>query len=200
MSDVLRRTTGACEDVAVASWAKWLAGWWDCCLLNMTATSLFLTGVMLHRSPSMGSSCSLCFAPCDLWMIQAHTKTKGTSQQMRYRFFVNVRSVACIIALLWIMLLWRSSPFFMGRILTSGACDLHGDYGMRGSIPAVWQVSCLLMMNKVFCEQICDMWSLKSSPYIHAKVPLNVHNVWYGGTTFSHLHPFTVTCERPLPC
>lgn len=29
----------------------------------------------------------LCLAQCDLWLIQAHTKTKGTRPQMRYRFF-----------------------------------------------------------------------------------------------------------------
>lgn len=83
-----------------------------CFYLNMTTISpSYSLNVTLHWFLLMTSLCSLCFATCDLWTTQAHTKRKGTSQKMRYRFFANVQSISWIIAALWIMLLQFSCLF-----------------------------------------------------------------------------------------
>lgn len=123
-----------------------------------------LSEVILYWSSLIIFLCSLCFAPCDLWTNQAHTKTKGTSQQMRYRLLCKCAEHSMDYFSIVEHVVTVHMSIFVGRLLTTSKCDLHKDYRMKGSIPTVWQVSWLIMINITLCRQQ-DMWDLKSSRY-----------------------------------
>lgn len=139
-------------------------------------TTISATGVILYWSPLLISLCSICFTPCDLWTTQAHTKTKGTLQQMRYRFFANVCSTAWINAGSDRVVIVLMSIFVL-RLLATSECHLHGHHRMKRSIPTVWQVSWLIMTNIAWCWQPDHLKSSK------------VNKVWCIVATISHLDP-----------
>lgn len=135
------------------------------CLLHLTAYNSLLPfeygshfiqnrgDCILYWSPVMISFCSLCLAPCDLWALKAHTKTKGTSQQMRYRFFVNVQSITCIWSSFMdhvIICIFEEKRYWPAVTVTFSRIKEWDDQ---------FQVSCLIMIDIAFCWQ-GDKWEV----------------------------------------
>lgn len=92
----------------------------------------------------------LCLAQCDLWLIQAHTKTKGARLQMRYRFFLRMcrerrTDHRCFTVLPSVFVCFFLLLSARGLLTTVG--DLRRDYRMRGSIPTLWQASWPTVIN-----------------------------------------------------
>lgn len=155
-------------------------------------------GDIAHRSPLMIALWSSCFAPCDLCTTRAHTKTKGTSRQMRYRLFANARSIAWIITALHIICILHIALVSVFEVEITDDWWMWPSQGLQND-----GISSNSLTSQFAYHDLCSrrrqpgLCHLKSSHY-RQKVPLSTptskYLIWYN----LHLPPQPFNCLHQL--